>query len=53
MDFQCPFQFHTDSEERGTHRPVVVEMTQFVGEPLHVVRFESTRVIDDVEVCWS
>ena len=36
-----------------SHRPVVVEVTEFVGEPLHVVRLEATRVKDDVEMSWS
>ena len=36
-----------------SYRPVVVEMAHFVCEPLHVVRFESTGVVDDVEVGWS
>ena len=36
-----------------THRPVVVEVAEFVGEPLHVVWFEATGVVDDVEVGWG
>ena len=31
------------------HRPVVVEVAQLVGEPLHVVWLESRCVIDNVE----
>ena len=35
---------------RPTHRPVVVEVTQLISEPLKVVRFESRGVRDDVVV---
>ena len=38
---------------KRAHRPVVVEVAEFVGEPLHVVRFQATRVIDDVEMGGS
>lgn len=33
-----------------TYRPVVVEVAEFVGQSLHVVRLQSRGVIDDVEV---
>ena len=36
-----------------THRPVVVEVAEFVGEPLHVVWFQASGVVDDVEVGWG
>ena len=39
-----------DCTAAWTHRPVVVEVAQLVGEPLHVVGFEATGVTDDVEV---
>ena len=32
-----------------TYWPVVVEMTQLVGESLHVVRLEARCVMDDIE----
>lgn len=35
-----------------TYRPVVVEVAEFVGEALHVVRLESGAVTDDIEVGW-
>ena len=38
---------------KRAHRPVVVEVAEFVGEPLHVVRFQATRIIDDVEMGGS
>ena len=37
----------------GTHGPVVVQVAELVGEPLHVVRFQATGVPDDVEVGGS
>ena len=36
-----------------TYRPVVVEMTQLVGESLHVVRLETRCIMDDIEAGWS
>lgn len=33
-----------------THLPVVVEMAQFEGQSLHVVRLQAIVVIDDVIV---
>ena len=33
-----------------TYRPVVVEMTQLVGESLHVIWLEARRITDDIEV---
>ena len=36
-----------------SHLPVVVEMAEFVGEPLHVVRSETTGVSNHIEMCWS
>ena len=44
---------HSYSEAQhshSTHRPVVVEVTQLVCQPLQVVRFESRGVGDDVVV---
>ena len=34
-----------------TYRPVVVEMTQLVGQPLHVVRLQPPTINDHVEMC--
>ena len=36
-----------------SHRPVVVEVAEFVRKPLHVVRLEACGVPDDVEVGGS
>ena len=36
-----------------THRPVVVEMAEFVSESLHVVGTQATGVTYNVEVSWS
>lgn len=38
--------------ERGCtyYLPVVVEVAQLVGKPLHVVRFEATAVVDHIVV---
>ena len=33
-----------------THRPVVVKVTELVGESLHVIWLQSRRVRDDIEV---
>ena len=35
-----------------THRPVVVEVTEFVGETLHVIWLQSRCVVDHIEVSW-
>ena len=40
-------------QPRSTYRPVIVEMTQFVSEPLHVVRLECRCVMDDIEMSWG
>lgn len=31
-----------------TYRPVVVEMAQFVCQSLHVVRFQTSTIVDDI-----
>ena len=36
---------------RGTHGPVVVDVTQLVRQPLDVVRLQAAAVIDDVVMC--
>ena len=36
-----------------THRPVVIEVTELVRQPLHVVRPQSRLVKDDVKVGGS
>jgi len=43
----------TWSRHADGSRPVVVEMAQLVGEPLHVVRLEPSLVVDDVVVGCS
>ncbi len=35
-----------------TYRPVVVEMAQFVGEPLHLVRTQAHCIPHNVVVRW-
>lgn len=35
---------------KPAHLPVVVQVTELVREPLHVVRLQSTGVVDDVVV---
>lgn len=35
---------------RQTHLPVVVHVTELVGEPLHVVWLQTVGVVDDVVV---
>ena len=37
----------------GVYRPVVVEVAELVGEPLHVVWVQAGGVTDDVKVGWS
>lgn len=39
------------SPGRHTYRPVIVDVTQLVREPLYVVRLQATAVVDDVIVC--
>lgn len=43
-------EHHMSVSHRVTHRPVVVEVAQFEGESLHVVRLQAVVVIDDVIV---
>lgn len=34
-----------------TYRPVVVDVTQLVRQPLYVVRLQAAVVVDDIVVC--
>lgn len=45
-DFHC-------HDLSSSYLPVVVHVTELVGEPLHVVRFESARVVHHVVVRWG
>lgn len=42
-----------ESQGTDTHRPVVIDVAEFVGQPLDVVRLQATAVIDDIIVCWG
>ena len=40
-------------QSASTYRPVIVEVTEFVGKSLHVIWFESWGIVDDVVMSGS
>lgn len=54
IGWQCPGGTlelqHSRKGTAVTHRPVVVQVTQFEREPLHVVGLQAVVIVDDVIV---